>query len=75
MKALGYTVKYRFYRSTKKSSGYKAMLTKTSKTYTNTTGKAGTRYYYKVQVRVYDKDGKLVAKTALKQCKYATRKF
>ena len=75
MKALGYTVKYRFYRSTKKSSGYKAMLTKTSKTYTNLNGKADTRYYYKVQVRVYDKDGKLVAKTALKQCKYATRVF
>ena len=75
MKDMGYTVKYRFYRSTKKSSGYKAMLTKTSKTYTNTSGKAGTRYYYKVQVRVYDENGKCVAKTALKQCKYATRIF
>ena len=31
------------------------------------------RYYYKVQVRVYDADGKLAAKTALKQCKYASR--
>ena len=51
------------------------MLTKTSKTYTNTTGKAGTRYYYKAQVRVYDESGKLIAKTELKQCKYATRVF
>ena len=36
-------------------------------------GKKGTKYYYKVQVRVYDADGKLAAKTALKQCKYASR--
>jgi hypothetical protein len=75
MKALGYTVKYRFYRSTKKSSDYKAMLTKTTKTYINTIGKSGTRYYYKTQIRVYDKDGKLIAKTELKDCKYATRIF
>jgi len=33
----------------------------------------GTKYFYKVQVRVYDENGKLVAKTALKQCKYASR--
>ena len=73
IKKLGFTVKYKFYRSTKKSSGYKAMLTKTGKTYTNTSGKKGTKYYYKVQVRVYDENGKCVAKTALKQCKYASR--
>ena len=72
---LGYTVKYRFYRSTKKSSGYKAMLTGTTGTYINTAGKSGTRYYYKVQLCVYDKDGNLVAKTVLKDCKYATRIF
>ena len=75
MEDKGYTVKYRFYRSTKKSSGYKAMLTKNTKTYINTSGKAGTRYYYKTQIRVYDKTGKLIAKTALKDCKYATRVF
>ncbi len=74
-KELGYTVKYRFYRSIKKSSGYKAMKTGTTGTYINTNGKKGTRYYYKVQIRVYDKDGNLVAKTALKNCKYATRVF
>ena len=70
---LGYTVKYKFYRSTKKSAGYKAMFEKTSRTYSNTSGKTGTRYYYKAQIRVYDAGGTLVAKTALKECKYATR--
>ena len=70
---LGYTVKYKFYRSTKKSSSYQAKLEKTGKTYTNTTGKKGTRYYYKARVMVYDSEGTLIAKTALKQCKYATR--
>ncbi len=73
LEEMGYTVKYRYYRSTKKASGYKAALTKKAKTYTNTTGKKGQMYYYKVQLRVYDKDGKLVAKTALKQCRYANR--
>ena len=75
LKDAGYTVKYRFYRSTKKASSYKAKLTGTTGKYTNTAGKKGTRYYYKVQLRVYDQTGKLVAKTALKQCKYATRIF
>ena len=72
---LGYTVKYRFYRSTKKASSYKAMIEKDTATYINTYGKAGTRYYYKAQICVYDTDGTLVAKTELKNCKYATRKF
>ena len=31
------------------------------------------KYFYKVQVRVYDENGMLTAKTALKQCKYASR--
>ena len=73
LKDAGYTVKYRFYRSTKKAAGYKAAVTKKTAAYTNTGGKKGTKYYYKVQVRVYDADGKLTAKTALKQCKYASR--
>ena len=70
---LGYTVKYKFYRSTKKSAGYKAVLTKKAPTYVNTYGKKGTLYYYKVKVMVYDKDGNLTAQSALKQCKYASR--
>ena len=73
LKDLGFTVKYRFYRSTKKASSYKSTVTKKTATYTNTSGKKGTKYFYKVQVRVYDENGKLIAKTALKQCKYATR--
>ena len=69
----GYTVKYRFYRSTKKAANYKSAITKKTTSYTNTTGKKGTKYFYKVQVRVYDASGKLVARTALRQCKYAAR--
>ena len=73
LKALGFTVKYRFYRSTKKAASYKSAVTKKTATYTNTNGRKGTKYFYKVQVRVYDENGKLIATTALKQCKYASR--
>ena len=73
LKDLGFTVKYRFYRSTKKAASYKSTVTKKTAAYTNTSGKKGTKYFYKLQVRVYDENGKLVAKTALKQCKYASR--
>ena len=72
---LGYTVKYKFYRSTKKAASYKAAIEKTGKTYTNTSGKKGTKYYYKARVMVYDAQGALVTKSALTQCKYACRKF
>ena len=75
MQELGYTVKYRFYRSTKKSSGYKAMLTKTKPVYVNTTGRKGMKYFYRAQIRVYDEKGTLVAATALKQCRYACRSW
>ena len=75
IKDMGYTVKYKYYRSTKKASKYQAKITKTTKSFTNTAGKKGTRYYYKARIQVYDKDGKLVAQTALKQCKYAARKW
>jgi hypothetical protein len=74
-KEQGYTVKYRFYRSTKKSSGYVERIEKDTDTFINTVGNKGTKYYYKVQVRVYDDSGTLVAKTALRNCKYACRKF
>lgn len=69
----GFTVKYKFYRSTKKSSKYQAKLTSKKASYTNTGGKKGTKYYYKAIAQVYDAEGKLIAKTALKQCKYASR--
>lgn len=73
IKDAGYTVKYKFYRSTKKSSKYIATVTKTENTYTNTTGKKGTKYYYKARLAVYDTDRNLVAQTELKQCKYGLR--
>ena len=73
-KAMGYTVKYKFYRSTKKASKYKAIKTRTSNSYINTKGKKGTRYYYKAKVMVYD-GKKLVAQTALKQCSYGARRW
>ena len=73
IESLGYTVKYKFYRSTKKSSKYAAKLTKASKSYINTTGTKGSRYYYKARVMVYDQKGKLVTYSKLTQCKYAAR--
>lgn len=69
---MGYTVKYKYYRSVKKASKYTAVKTKTSKTYINTKGKRGSKYYYKVRAVVYDGD-KVIAQSALKQCKYAVR--
>ena len=71
-KAMGYTVKYKFYRSTKKASKYKAVKTKTSNSLISTKGKKGTRYYYKARVLVYD-GKKLIAQTELKQCSYGAR--
>ena len=73
-KAMGYTVKYKFYRSTNKASKYKAVKAKDTDTYINTAGKKGTRYYYKAKVLVYD--GKtLIAQTELKQCRYGVRSW
>ena len=70
---MGYTVKYKFYRSTKKASKYAAKITNTSKTFTNTKGVKGKKYYYKARVMVYDESGKLVTYSKLTQCKYAAR--
>lgn len=74
----GYTVKYRYFRSLKKSAkknaaSYKTMYTKPVTTYWNTYGQKGKMYYYRVSILVYDKDGKQMAKTNLSQCKYANR--
>ena len=68
----GYTVKYKFYRSTKKASKYTAAKVKDTNTYINTTGKKGTKYYYKAKALVYDGD-KLVGQTVLTQCRYGVR--
>ncbi len=73
-KAMGYTVKYKFYKSTRKASKYIALKTKDTDTYINTAGKKGTKYYYKAKVMVYD--GKnLIAQTELKQCRYGVRSW
>ena len=58
---------------TKEEASYKSTVTKKAAAYTNTSGMKGTKYFYKVLVRAYDENGKLVATTALKQCKYASR--
>ena len=71
---MGYTVKYKYYRSVKRASKYTAVKTKSGKTYINTKGKKGTKYYYKIRAVVYDGD-KVIAQSALKQCKYAVRKW
>ena len=68
----GYTVKYKFYRSEKKASKYTAAKVKDTNTYINTTGKKGTKYYYKAKALVYDGD-KLAGQTELKQCRYGVR--
>ena len=71
----GYTVKFKYYRSVKKSAGYDTRLEKDAdiNSYINNFGDKGTKYYYKVKVMVYDADGNLVAQSNLNQCKYAMR--
>ena len=69
----GYTVKYKFYKSTKKASKYSAALEKANRTYINTKGKKGTKYFYKAKIMVYYRSNKLIASSQLKQCKYGTR--
>ncbi len=73
LKAAGYKVQYKFYRSIKKASAYERMLIKDAPWYVNTIGDKDTYYYYKVRLAVYDQDGKLIAQTALKQCKAGNR--
>lgn len=74
LKNLGFKVKYEFLRSTSKAKNYKVKAAKAGKTYLDTSAKKGTKYYYKCKVAVYDAQGKLVAKTALSQSKYAAKK-
>ena len=72
----GFTVEYKFYRSTKSNKNFgKAMITKTTGTYTNTKGVKGTKYYYKAKIVVKNAEGEVVATTPLTQCLYATRTF
>ena len=72
----GFTVEYKFYRSTKSNKNFgTAKVTKTENTYLNTAGKKGTRYYYKAKLVVKNAAGEVVATTPLTQCLYATRTF
>ena len=73
IKELGYTVKYKFFRSTYYNKGYQGKINGSGLTYVNTAGTKGTRYYYKARVMVYDEDGSLAAYTRLEQCTYACR--
>ena len=68
----GFTVEYKFYKSTKKGSGYKNTVNKTTNTYTNTNPVKG-KNYYKVKLVVKNADGEVVATTPLTQCKYGVR--
>lgn len=67
----GYTVKYKFYRSSNPKKGYKLVAVRKTNTY-KTKLKKG-RNYFRARIFVYDKDGKLVSKTEYKQCKYGKR--
>ena len=67
LQELGYAVKYKFYRSTRKAGSYNVALEKAGITFTTGEGHQGTRYYYKARLMVYDKEGKLIAKSELKQ--------
>ncbi|MBR6529176.1 MAG: hypothetical protein IKT62_03975, partial [Firmicutes bacterium] len=69
----GYTVEYKFYRSTKSNKGFQLKKTSEEATYTNTSGKKGTKYFYKAVIVVKDAEGEVVAKTPLKHCLYASR--
>ena len=72
IKSLGYTVKYQFYRSTKKTAGYKLRKTSSKNSFISTKGTKGRKYYYKARVLVYD-GSELIAGSALKQCSYGAR--
>lgn len=67
----GYTVKYKFYRSVKAKSGYKAITEKTGNSFVNVKTKKGTKYYYKAKLMIYDENGSLAGSTKLKQCTYS----
>ena len=73
IKNMGYTVKYQFYRSTKKTAGYKLRKTSSKNSFISTKGTKGRKYYYKARVLVYD-GSKLVDRSALKQCSYGARR-
>ena len=75
IKAAGYTVQYKFYRSLKKKKNFKLMKTTKNTLYTQQKGTRGKYYYYRAILLVKDPEGNVVAKTKLLNCKYGCRKF
>lgn len=74
LQELGYTIKYKYYRSGSKAAGYKLKKTDSETKFKDRSCDAGNKYYYKVKIFVY-KDGKGVAKTSLKKCSAGSVKF
>ena len=75
IKDLGYNVTYKYYRSTKKTSGYVLMKESKYSTYSNTSGKKGTKYYYKALVEVTDACGDVIYTGSAKDQKPCSRTF
>jgi len=75
IKNMGYKVKYEFYRSTKKGSGYALVKTSSNPYFTNLSGKKGTTYYYKVRVIVTEESGWPENETKLSKSKYTSKKW
>lgn len=75
LKDLGYTVKYKYYRSTKKTTGYSLMKETKNSTYKNTAGKKGQKYYYKVAIEVTDPCTDVIYKSSIKSQTPASRTF
>lgn len=74
--AAGYKIYYKYCRSVKKSSKYITRRTIPDKTYINTEGVKGKKYYYKVRVLLFDRiEGSFVslAESELRQCRYGVR--
>ena len=75
LKDSGYELKYKYYRAVKKNGKYKLIATKKADKFTNAKVTKGKTYYYKVRLAVYDSEGKLIATTSLKNCKYGKRQL
>ena len=67
---MGYKVSYKYYQSTKKSSGYTLKKTTANSTYKATGLKKGKTYYYKVRVVVTDSNNNLIAQSPYSKATY-----
>ena len=67
---MGYKVSYKYYRSTKKSSGYTLKKATANSTYKATGLKKGKTYYYKVRVVVTDSNNNLIAQSPYSKVTY-----